>query len=119
MGKYFTKKELQRLGCTDDEIKLVMKYQKKLPVLIENMEVKGFCVDARTLHEQLGVKRSFQKWFSARIKSYNFVENTDFLAIGQKCPIANNGYRDTIGYTLTMYMAESLAICPSFPIEEQ
>lgn len=110
MGKNFTKKELQRLGCTDDEIKLVMKYQKKLPVLIENMEVKGFCVDARTLYEQLDVKTKFDNWIKRRIKSYNFVENTDFSTTTLKRVIANNGYKTVKGYTLTMYMAESLAM---------
>lgn len=118
MGKYFTKKELQRLGCTDDEIKLVMKYQKKLPVLIENMEVKGFCVNARTLHEQLGVKTKFTDWISKRIKAYHFVENTDFFTSSLNREIANNGYKTFVEYTLTMYMVESLAMVERTEIGE-
>ena len=110
MAKYFTKKELQRLGCTDDEIKLVMKYQKKLPVLIENMEVKGFCVDARTLHEQLEVKANYSKWIKRRINTYKFQENTDFVTACQKRKAVNNGYFYTTEYILTIYIAESLAM---------
>lgn len=51
MTQKFTKKELERLGCTDGDIKLVMEYQRKLPILIENEEVSGFCVNARELYE--------------------------------------------------------------------
>ena len=52
----FTRKELERIGRTEEEIDLVLKYQKKLPILSdENSE--GFSIDARLLHEQLGVKK--------------------------------------------------------------
>lgn len=54
MVQKFSRKELQRLGCTDDEIELVMKYQILLP-----MPDKDFEMDARTLHEYLGVGKVF------------------------------------------------------------
>ena len=49
----FTRKELERIGRTEEEIDLVLKYQKKLPVLIENNNVEQFSIDARLLWEQL------------------------------------------------------------------
>lgn len=49
----FSRKELERIGRNEEEIELVMKYQKKLPVLIENNNVEQFSIDARLLWEQL------------------------------------------------------------------
>jgi len=69
MIQKFSKKELQRLNCSSEEISLVMKYQSKIPILIENEEVSGFCVDARELYNQLEVKRKFVEWIKNRIKS--------------------------------------------------
>lgn len=57
MSNFFTKKELVRLSCTDDEIKLVMQYQKKLPILVENENTDEFCINAKDLHKQLAVKK--------------------------------------------------------------
>lgn len=47
----FSRKELERIGRNEEEIELVMKYQKKLPVLIENNNVEQFSIDARLLWE--------------------------------------------------------------------
>ena len=49
----FSRKELERIGRNEEEIELVMQYQKKLPVLIENNNVEQFSIDARLLWEQL------------------------------------------------------------------
>ena len=49
----FTKKELQRLNCNDEEIALVMEYQRKLPILCDNEGIEGLCINARTLWKQL------------------------------------------------------------------
>ena len=35
MVQKFSRKELQRLGCTDDEIKLVMEYQRRFPIILQ------------------------------------------------------------------------------------
>lgn len=73
MVNKFSKKELSRLGCTEDEIALVMKYQKKLP-----MPDTDFETNARTLHEYLGVGRDISTWIKSRIKKYGFIENEDY-----------------------------------------
>ena len=69
----FTRKELERIGCTEDEIKLVMDYQKKLPFPDNDFEMS-----ARILHTNLNVGRDFSAWISGRIKKYNFAEHTDY-----------------------------------------
>lgn len=44
----FSKKELERIGRTDDEIELVMKYQKRFPIILDNEDnIEKFCIDAR------------------------------------------------------------------------
>ncbi len=69
----FTKKELERLGCNDKEIKLVMDYQKKLPIPSDDVKM-----NARVLHNNLGVGRDFSTWITFRIKKYNFIEYIDY-----------------------------------------
>lgn len=70
----FSKKELQRLGCSEEEVNLVMKYQRLLPMPSEDFEL-----DARTLHKYLGIGKDFSNWITGRIKKYDFVENIDFI----------------------------------------
>lgn len=106
----FTEKELVRLGCSKDEIKIVMTYQKKLPVLIENEENEGFCIDLINLHEQLGVKRRYTDWLKTRIKSYKFKENSDYIMKSRKCDFNKKSYKYIKQYISTIEMAEHLAM---------
>lgn len=69
----FSKKELQRLGCTDEEIDLVLKYQKLLPMPSEDFEM-----DARTLHNYLGVGKKVTTWIQGRISKYGFCIDVDY-----------------------------------------
>lgn len=46
MSQKFSKKELEHIGCTEEEIKLVMEYQRKLPFPNNDFEMS-----ARTLHK--------------------------------------------------------------------
>lgn len=97
-----------------------MEYQKKLPILIENEEIDGFCVDARKLWEQLGKPQGqFTHWANRKIvKKKNktnghlvFIENIDYLTVRQKCPIANTkGYKENFDYLLTIDCAKNVAI---------
>ncbi|QEK12731.1 hypothetical protein FQB35_10525 [Crassaminicella thermophila] len=67
--KVFEKKELiEKLGFTEEDAKLVMKYQKTFPELLQD-GVEGFVIDAETLWEQLGKPNGqFSKWANKRIK---------------------------------------------------
>ena len=66
-------------------------------------------VNARGLHEFLGIETPYNKWFS-RMVEYGFVENQDFVAVGQKCPIANGGYQERTDHIITLDMAKELAM---------
>lgn len=69
----FSKKELQRLGCSEEEVELVMKYQRLLPMPSEDFEM-----DARDLHKYLCVKKDYSSWITGRIKKYDFRESIDY-----------------------------------------
>lgn len=62
MIKKFTRKELERLGCTDEEISMVMKYQKLLP-----MPDKDFEMNARALHKYLKIGKDISNWITGII----------------------------------------------------
>lgn len=112
MVQKFSKKELQRLGCTDDEIKLIMEYQKRFPIILDNEEnIEKFCVDARQLWTELECPQGqFNKWTDRKFKPYGFIENVDFTAFGQNCPTANGGYVVSKEYNLSIDMAKQLAM---------
>lgn len=106
----FTRKELERLKCTEEEIELIIMYQKKLPILIENGETEKFCVDARTLHSQLGVGKKFSEWIKQRIKVYKFAETIDFTLLAPNGETKFGGDTRSVNYSITMDMAKQLCM---------
>lgn len=66
-------------------------------------------VDARRLHEFLGVGRDFSTWIKGRIDEYEFVEQHDYLLTktGEQVP---SGTKWRIDYFLTLDMAKELAM---------
>ena len=117
MEKGFTKKQLERIGCSNEEIQLVLDYQKRLPVLVNNEDMEGFCVNTRQLHEQLGVGKTYQHWIKARIKSYRFTENVDFISLCLNGHKPKGGRPDTT-FMCTIDMAEDLAMVERTDIGE-
>lgn len=113
MNQKFSKKELERLGCTEEEIKLVMDYQKKLPIIVDNDQIEHFCIYARDLHEQLKVGKHFTDWFYRRVKSYKFLENVDFSMVspnGEIKEFGEGGDTRSKNYYITMDMAKQLSM---------
>lgn len=92
----------EKLEFKNNQRKLVMEFQRELPILTENGE--GFCVNARDLHNELEVGRDFSTWIKARIKKYNFSENEDYIVYRE---ISDNpkGGRPITEYKLTLDMA--------------
>lgn len=111
MNKKFTKKELQRLKCTDEEIELVMEYQRRFPIILDNEDnIEKFCIDAKQLWENLGCPQGqFNKWVERKFKPYGFVQSVDFKPFGQNCPKPQGG-RPENNYLLTIDMAKQLAM---------
>lgn len=101
MNNIFKRKELERLKCSEDEIQLVLNYQKKLPILCENSEIDRFSIDARKLHEQLCVKKKFSTWIKSNLKDYE--SSIDYLTSSPR------GTNET-DYYLTLDLAKEIAM---------
>lgn len=117
----FSRKELERIGRNEEEIELVMKYQKKLPVLIENNNVEQFSIDARLLWEQLDKPQGdFSHWINRKIinkvvktsdgnKHKLFTESIDFTSF-VKTVEAENTNITTKEYLLTIDCAKNVSM---------
>lgn len=66
-------------------------------------------VDARELHEFLGVGRDFPTWIKARIDEYSFEEKQDFVIIPKTGDNPKRGPK-FIDYALTLDMAKELCM---------
>lgn len=111
MTTKFSKKELQRLGCNEDEVKLIMEYQRRFPIILDNEEnIEKFCIDAKSLWTELECPQGqFNKWVERKFKPYGFIENVDFKPFGQNCPKPQGG-RPEKAYLITIDMAKQLAM---------
>ena len=84
--KKFTKRQLvDQCGFTAEETQVILEYQKKLPVLVENDE--GLTVYARDLFEQLNGKNSktkFTDWAKFNIIKQDYAINFDYEEFYEK-----------------------------------
>nr|UWG16927.1 MAG: antirepressor protein KilAC domain [Bacteriophage sp.] len=65
-------------------------------------------VSGRQLHETLGVKTEYKKWFK-RMAEYGFAENEDYLRVTQKCPTLG-GLQDVTDHIIKLDMAKEIAM---------
>ena len=77
--------------------------------------VKCLVVDAKSLHQTLGVGRDFTTWIKHRIESYGFSESEDYEnvispSLGNQNLQVNGGDRKSRQYSLTLDMAKELAM---------
>lgn len=103
----FTKRDLEeKLGFTREERKLIMDFQKKLPML--EKEGDNSKVNAKDLHTQLQVGRDFTTWIKGRINRYGFKENEDYILTLTKTGERKNVVQHE--YNLTLDMAKELCM---------
>lgn len=120
MQTKFSRKELERLNCSEEETTLVLKYQKRFPIILDNEDnIEKFCINARDLYKEIIQSEDtshFSRWIKRAIKNYGFTENVDFSTIspsgriGDKSLIAQGGDIKSITYTLSVDMAKQLAM---------
>jgi len=70
-------------------------------------------VDARLLHEFLGVRRDFTTWIKGRIEEFDFEMGLDFVSFDSPNPgnqVSHGGDRKSKAYFLTLDMAKELAM---------
>lgn len=118
MLKRFTKRQLlDQCGFLAEEAQVILDYQKKLPILIENDDVDGFCINARDLWLQLGKPQGkFADWSKRKIVSkktkgghVTFTENKDYISFSQNCEKPVGG-RPTLEYSLTLDCAKNISM---------
>lgn len=111
--KFNKRQLLDQCGFTADETQIILDYQKKLPILVENDGTDGFCVNARDLWNQLECPQGkFMNWVTRKFIPYGFAENVDFKA-SQICEPLNmgiSGMDKPKEYILTIDMAKQLAM---------
>ena len=81
-----------------------------LPIL--NTDIDGELtqtVNARALHEKLGVKKKFPDWIKDQLSRGQLVENADYLVLPQKGKNPNGG-RPLKDYHITLDAAKSIAM---------
>ncbi len=71
-------------------------------------------VDARDLHEFLGVGKDFSTWLKDRIEKYGFTEGEDYVEVfpnfGENSGLTDKGGRPTRNYLLSLDTAKELCM---------
>ncbi|MBU6112500.1 phage antirepressor KilAC domain-containing protein [Mammaliicoccus lentus] len=75
---------------------------------IQEKENGEIAISGRELHEALGVKTEYKKWFS-RMSEYGFDENIDYTRVTQKC-LTPGGYQNLTDHALTLDTAKEISM---------
>lgn len=70
-------------------------------------------VNARELHEFLGVLTQYKDWIRTRIEKYGFIENVDFVAIAEKKATAQGNVTEFKTHYISLDMAKELSMVES------
>ncbi len=87
----------------------------------ELIEIKkqdnDICVEGRELHEKLGVKTEYKKWFT-RMCEYGFIENQDYVRVTQKCTTLG-GEQNITNHIIKLDMAKEICMIQRTEIGKQ
>ncbi len=109
MIKKFTRKQLQeQYGFNIEKTKLILEYQTKLPILLEENDT---WIDAKKLYEQLKVKGEFSKWIKQQIEDIGLEENIDYSTKRLQSQIGiTKGFREIVQYNIKISTAKEIAM---------
>jgi phage anti-repressor protein len=100
-----TREELKLYeDLTENEIYIILEYQKRLPVLQQDNEE---WINTRDLHEQLGVSRKYADWIKQQIDDLGLEEKEYFLSKGIT---SKQGGRPSFDYFTTVETAKEIAM---------
>ena len=107
MQTKFSRKELERLNCSEEEISLIMNYQKRFPIILDSEDnIEKFCINARDLYKEIIQSEdtsNFSRWIKRSIKNYGFIENADFSTIS---PIGRKDVCKRLDYRRALNLAK-------------
>lgn len=101
MIKKFNRQELERLGRNEEDIELMLKCQKTLPVLFENNDIAKYSINAIDLWSQIGSKNHFYDWSKNNIEKSENIEKDSYISF--YCKVDNwtpNKKTKVIEYTV-------------------
>lgn len=106
----FTKDELILYRLSNDEISVILEYQKILPILQENNDTEK--VNARDLFKQLNSGWKFTDWIENRIESYQLIQDVDYYMVSVKYETVKGKIppKITTDYIFTLDCAKQLAM---------
>lgn len=106
--KVFEKKDLKKLQLNNEQVKLIMQYQKQFPELLQDVE--GFVIDSRNLWTQLDEPYGqFNKWADNKIIKKGFINDVDYISM-DKIVQRENGGNKSKEYTLTVDCAKNVCM---------
>lgn len=112
MIKKFTKRQiLDQCGFTAEETNIILEYQKRLPILLEENDT---WINAKDLHTQLCVKDKYSDWIKTQIAVFEFKENNEYCTKSVQTEIANNGSKSIIEYNIKVSSAKSIALVAGY-----
>ena len=110
----------KKLGMTDEEIQLVLDYQKAFPNLQDTSN--DAVADGRTLWNELKVKEEFSSWISRQLEVTNSIEGEDFDVLFKQnvnftqeeienmSPQQRSRHGISVEYTLKLDIAKEIAM---------
>lgn len=109
MNKFKKKELMNRLGMDEEKAKLVIDIQKQFPELLLN-DGEGFCVNGRTMWEQLNKPQGqFNKWIERKVLNKNYKENIDFSKVDNFVHVGNLK-RHQADYMFTVNCAKKIGM---------
>ena len=118
--KIFDERELrEKIRSTENEIGLIMSYQKKFPELIQEHKEEDFLIDGENLCNELEVKSDYTDWLLAnrskvqgKLIKYRMIENKDYIVkLAPRNPEANkHGGNNKKQILLTINCAKKIAM---------
>lgn len=112
--KVFEKKKdlIDKLGFTESEAKIVMKYQRDFPELLQHHKENDFIIDLKIMWTKLGNPyNQFNKWYERKVLKNGYIENKDFLNVDKIVHIENTNIKRTeFDHYLTVDCAKHVAM---------
>ncbi len=106
--KGFKNLELENYEMSQEDIELILEYQKKLPVLQEDNEN---WVDGRLLWEQLGVGKDYTNWIKQQISDMDLEEKLDYFTTRLQRRIGQTkGFKEILQYNIKISTAKEIAM---------
>lgn len=102
---------LDQCEFTAEEAQIILDYQKKLPLLLEDNDT---WINAKDLWDQLGVQKKYTDWIKNQILIFELIENVSYYTKSLQREIANNGTSTYLEYYIQIETAKSITLVAGY-----